>query len=92
MSSKPTGRAPTHRQMIPWWVPQFRDVLALLSTLIFAGGLFVPAFKAGVVIDQDLKGAVVLQWGLVMGWYFGSSKASNQKDETIASLAKGEDQ
>lgn len=60
----------------PWWVPQMRDVLALLSTAMFAGMLFAPYAKTGVNIDQDLKGAIVLQWGLVMGWYFGSSKAA----------------
>jgi hypothetical protein len=73
----------------PWWVPTVRSLLALLSTLIFAGVLFAPAFVPKFVVDGDLKGAAIIQWGLVMGWYFGSSAGSHNKDAAISAMSKG---
>lgn len=95
MTDLPTGQpaeAAPVRACIPWWVPQMRDILAVLSTCMFGGMLFAKVFSPGFVVDPDLKGAIVLQWGLVMGWYFGSSKASSQKDDTISAMAKGNGQ
>lgn len=91
-TSGPQAEATPLRAPIPWWVPQMRDILAVLSTLMFAGMLFAKAFRPDFAVDPDLKGAIVLQWGLVMGWYFGSSKASSLKDDTIAAMAKGSGQ
>ena len=77
----------------PWWWPNMRDTLALLSTLTFAATLLAPLIRKDLSVDPDLKGAIVLQWGAVMGWYFGSSKGSAAKDATIAALSSsGPDQ
>lgn len=63
-----------------------RNVLATASTALVGFALIAPAFH--VVIDGELKGAVLLQWGLVMGYYFGTSKSSAGKDATIGAMAK----
>lgn len=75
------------KAVAPWWWPSMRDILAVLSTLIFAAAYVAPMLNKAVTPDPDLKGAIILQWGLVMGWYFGSSKASAVKDATIATMA-----
>ena len=72
---------------VPWWAPQMRDVLATGSTLLIGAAFLIPAFIPHATVDQDLKGAIVLQWGLVMGFYFGTSKSSAAKDDTISSLS-----
>lgn len=71
----------------PCWWPQMRDVLAMASTALFAFAMIAPAVIKGAAIDQELRGAIILQWGLVMGFYFGTSKGSAAKDETIAAMA-----
>ena len=70
-----------------WPIPQMRDVLAFCSTALFAFALAAPALfhDKSITLDADLKGAVIMQWATVMGWYFGSSKGSVAKDATIAS-------
>lgn len=73
--------------VMPWYRPAMRDVLAVASTALFGFALVAPAVLHGAIIDQELKGAIVLQWGLVMGYYFGTSKSSVAKDGTIASMA-----
>ena len=71
----------------PWWMPDTRGVLAFLSTLLFAVALLAPLLGKGFVVDADLKGAIIIQWGAVMGWFFGASKGSAQKDDTNAAMA-----
>ena len=91
MTDQTIADAPTVRPP-PWFVPQMRDTLAVGSTLIFAFTLAAPMFaKTGITIDADLKGAVIMQWATVMGWYFGSSKSSAAKDATIAAAITGAD-
>jgi hypothetical protein len=80
MTDTPAPSAPLQRQ----WM---RNALAVMSTLMFAGALFLPAFRTGVQIDPNFKGALVLQWGLVMGWYFGSSQGSAMKDQALAQMS-----
>lgn len=70
-----------------WWRPPMRDVLAVASTALIAAAFLAPMFKPGVVLDQEIKGAILLQWGLVMGYYFGTSKTSVAKDKAITELA-----
>jgi hypothetical protein len=80
MTDTPAPSAPLQQQ----WM---RNTLAVLSTIMFAGALFLPAFRSGVQIDPNFKGALVLQWGLVMGWYFGSSQGSAMKDQALAQMS-----
>jgi hypothetical protein len=75
------------RATTPWWAPQMRDVLATSSTLLIGAAFLIPAAVPHAVVDQDLKGAIILQWGLVMGFYFGTSKGSAAKDDTISTMA-----
>lgn len=76
----------------PWWWPRMRDILAWLSTIIFAGSYVIPLIvgKTDPQILQMLnqyQGAIILQWGGMMGYYFGTSKSSGAKDTTIATMA-----
>lgn len=64
-----------------------RDILALASTGILAAAFLIPMFRPDAKLDPDLKGGILLQWGLVMGWFFGSSKQSQTKDQTISDMA-----
>lgn len=70
----------------PWWWPKMKDILALLSTGIFSVTMFAPLFGKGIVVDESLKGAIMIQWGGVMGYYFGTSQSSVKKDDTINSM------
>jgi hypothetical protein len=64
-----------------------RDVLAAASTALIAAAFLIPLAMRGAAVDPDLKGAIILQWGLVMGYYFGTSKGSVAKDVTIAQMS-----
>lgn len=96
----PADDAEETREPLPWWVPEFRSVLALLSTLLLAGA-FLASYelaKGQVKLDAgimqslgQIQGAVILQWGLVMGFYFGTTKGSAAKDATIAAQARAAD-
>jgi hypothetical protein len=80
-----TDQTPATPPGNPWWRPPMRDVLATLSTMIFAGamvGRYTLAVR-GVHLDSgtaegvgQFDGAAIAQWVGVMGWYFGSSKSS----------------
>lgn len=65
-----------------------KDILALGSTAIFAVTMLAPLIKQGFTVDQDLKGAIMIQWGGVMGYYFGTSQTSSKKDDTINSMVE----
>lgn len=69
-----------------WWRPPMRDVLAVISTMLIAIAFLAPLFRSSTAapLDPDLKGAILLQWGLVMGYYFGTSKTSVAKDRLVA--------
>jgi hypothetical protein len=86
MTDQPTGlAAPAAPAALsnPWWRPPMRDVLAILSSLIFVGAFAATfaAVLAGVKLDPgaaqglgQFQGAAITQWVGVMGWYFGSAK------------------
>lgn len=86
---------PLPAKSAPWWWPDMRSVLSILSTLLLAGAfaaLFATAvlgWKVDPAISQALgqfTGAIILQWGGVMGFYFATSKGSAAKDATILQL------
>lgn len=63
--------------MRPWWFPGTREFLAISSTVIFVLAYVVPLVKSHInpqILDglNDYQGAIILQWGLVMGYYFGT--------------------
>lgn len=73
----------------PWWRPAMRDVLAVLSTTLVAMAYLLPWFATGPrlagALQQvgQLNGAILLQWGVVMGYYFGTSKGAAQRDAAV---------
>jgi hypothetical protein len=80
---------PTPAPANPWYRPPMRDVLAVISTALISIAFLAPLFRSSTAapLDPDLKGAVLIQWGFVMGYYFGTSKTSVAKDRVVADLA-----
>ena len=60
--------------------PETRDVIAILSTLGFLVAYGLPWFiaipKGSEQNVGQMQGALILQWGAIMSWYFGSSKSA----------------
>lgn len=71
----------------PFWWPEPRTALAVLTV----GGWLVLLLVAGFVkpIDPGVINTATPLAALVLGWYFGSSKSSQDKDATIAAAVKG---
>lgn len=89
-AAQPPASMATTPKPRPFWWPGMREVLAILSTLLVALVLFVlvfvPLTQANSGAVNQVVGAVILQWGAVMAFYFATSKGSAAKDETIAKL------
>lgn len=60
-----------------------QNVLAIMTV----GGLFALYFVSALVkpVDAGVLNTAVALATMVLGWYFGSSKSSQDKDATIAS-------
>lgn len=75
----------------PFWWPETRDLMAICSTALFVFAYIVPKYftppDAWKDIVTQMNGAVILQWGAVMSYYFGTTKGSGAKDQTIATLS-----
>jgi hypothetical protein len=70
-----------------------KSALAIASTALIAVAFLAPMLFKGATVDAELRGAMILQWGGVMGYYFGTSRSSAAKDATIAQItAKGDAQ
>lgn len=71
---------------MPWWV---LPGLALIAEIIFAAGLAL-SFAFGNETQQTtmLTAAIGLS-ATAFGFFYQSSMSGRKKDETIASLAKG---
>lgn len=72
------------------WTPR------LLAFLFVLGWFTIQAFIMTHVIDKDMRdivlrtmGTMDMALGLILGYYFGSSSGSQNKDSTISTLAKG---
>ena len=68
-----------------WWRPPMRDVLAIVSTLIFVGayaGKFYLATHKVAVPDGlaasmgQFDGLAMAQWAGVMGYFYGVTKSA----------------
>jgi hydrogenase/urease accessory protein HupE len=55
---------------------------SILGVIVVLGGFLTLVFETPAA---DVKIAIVGMMSMVLGYYFGSSKSSNAKDETIAS-------
>jgi len=63
-------------------------IQAVLAFIVVLGGLSIIAFVK--VNDSDKIGIFGIM-GVVLGFYFGSSKSSTTKDQTISDLTKNND-
>ncbi len=69
-------------------VPETRTALAVALVTLFTGAL-IAAFAVGDrQLTNTLGVGVLSALSTVVGFYFGSSKGSAAKDETIAALTK----
>lgn len=66
----------------PWWAP---SNLTWLSWLIILGGGWIFYNTA----ETDIRYAVVSIVTMVVGYHFGTSRTSHDKDRTFADLLKG---
>jgi hypothetical protein len=88
------GAAPAAPEVKPYVItwPETRDVIALMSTALFAVAYAAPWLwgmpKGADQYVGQAQGALLVQWASIMSWYFGASKGSAAKDATIAAMAK----
>lgn len=61
------------------------NIRGVLSIATIGMGFYILAFLEP---ENDVKMAVVGLMSLVLGYYFGSSQNSNEKDKTIHELTK----
>lgn len=66
-------------------IAQNVKIQALLSVMVVLGGMSLIAF--GNIDPSDKIGLFGIM-GVVLNYYFGSSKSSTTKDETISDLTK----
>ena len=72
--------------------PETRDTIAVLSTIGFLGAYAVawfvklPPDPATAQYIGQMQGAIITQWALIMGWYFGSSKSTGQLRDQVGKM------
>lgn len=66
------------------WLP--KNIAAILALVVVLGG----GAMLWTTAQPDVRTAAVGLITMVLGFYFGTSSSSRKKDETIASLSKGE--
>lgn len=59
------------------------NIQGLLAIIIVLAGFYILAFQSA---NSDVKIAVVGLMSSVIGYYFGSSRSTAKKDETIANM------
>jgi len=59
-------------------------IQAVIALSVVVGGLLILAF---VEISEGLQSSIVNMIILVLGFYFGSSRSTTKKDQTISDLA-----
>jgi len=57
------------------------NIQGIIALIIIIGGLYILAFNNST---NDIKIAIVGLMSSVIGYYFGSSRSTAKKDETIA--------
>lgn len=63
----------------PWWLPPFQHLLSLI--VVIGGGWMLV-----VADDTDIRLVAASSITLVLGYYYGTSKNSKDKDTTIQTL------
>ena len=59
-----------------WWLPDTRSILAILTVCCVFGAAFLH-------VEQGVFTAILPLATIVLGWYFGSSKGSDDKSSAI---------
>lgn len=59
------------------------NIQGVLALIIIVGGFYILAFRTST---SDVKIATVGLMSSVIGYYFGSSRSTAKKDETIANF------
>jgi len=77
----PPGYAAAVVQRAPWWM---LPGLAVLILIIFAGALTASCFMGNSTLQTQMFTAAVSLVMLAVGFFFGSSAGSQQKDDTRA--------
>lgn len=67
----------------PWYVPSITTVLAFV--VVVGGGWVLQGTEA----DTDVKFTINTMMTLVLGFYFGTTRGSSKKDDTISRLTDG---
>ncbi len=83
------------RKRLTW--PETRDTLAVLSTLLVAFAFAMPWLRSIPKGSEQnvgqMQGAILVQWAMVMSWYFGSSKSAvalrDQVGQALSKLPDG---
>lgn len=78
----------------PAWLPETRDFIALIMVSAMVGLLFALVLRPAAVPDNAVTNMVIggfmtVGFTSVMAFYFGSSKGSIAKDDTINALTAG---
>jgi len=71
--------AETRPKETPWYIPPFQHMLSLI-VVIGGGWMLVMA------ADTDIRLVAASSITLVLGYYYGTSKNSKEKDSTISTL------
>lgn len=85
-----TANARARETAVKDWTPRIIAYLVILLVLVAEGSMFFvgqPKSMDGVVLGRIL-GTLDSALMLVLGYYFGSSAGSSNKDSTILSLSK----
>ena len=75
----------------PFWIPEVRDIIGLFVISAMIGMLFVLLLRPITVPDNQMTnmliGGFMTASTAVIQFYFGSSKQSAAKDDTISNMA-----
>lgn len=77
----------------PFWFPDIKAFLAIVITMAMIAFVFVLVFNPTTMDDKMLTmaaGGLVVNFATIMGFYFGSSTGSKDKDDTIGRIAAGQ--
>jgi hypothetical protein len=79
-------------QQRPIWLPEVRDLIALILICAMVGLMFALVLRPVTVPDTPVTnmligGFMTVGFSGVIQFYFGSSKGSSAKDDTISAIA-----
>jgi hypothetical protein len=78
------------QKLRPFWIPEVRDFIGLIVISAMVGMLFILLLRPVTVPDNQMTniliGGFMTATTAVIQFYFGSSKSSAAKDDTINTL------